>query len=449
MLRGLPSTRECEHLVARPAEDETANDSVTIDVGRGPVLLTAATLVAGAFAYVFVVVGARSFGAEAFAPATVLWTIWSACVAVLMFPIQQYVVQTVVASSRHDEHRVAEAAPTFALATAAIMVAVAVVSVLFGAQLFGAQVWPFALAAISIPLGTAVLGLSRGLQIARRQVGAAASSLALENVVRVVALVAAGRSGNPTLAALAVPAGFLVVLLWPRSLRVDRTGDRITFQPSEPGRSNRDEPSARSFLATVGIGSLLAQVCLTSGPFFLALIGGAPAEVTAAFATMSVFRAPFLLVVGASPELTRLATELVARGRRDMVRRMQVGVSVATVVLALAAAGIGSVSVPLMSALFDLEDPLSPGLSAAVAAGSVLAVGALGHTIRLVAASATRVVGLTWAVATGTFGGALLIGSLEPLPRVTFAFCAAHVVAFAGLAFPVAGRSIDASARVP
>ena len=55
----------------------------------------------------------------------------------------------------------------------------------------------------------------------------------------------------------------------------------------------------------------------------LAVAGGAPAEVTALFAGLALFRAPYTLAVGLVAALTGRLTTLVVQGRRAALRRFR------------------------------------------------------------------------------------------------------------------------------
>ena len=73
-----------------------------------------------------------------------------------------------------------------------------------------------------IPLGSVLVGLSRGTLAARRRFTAAAVAFAGENLIRVVAAVIVVLSGLGSNAyAIALIFGFLVVAIWPsaRALR--------------------------------------------------------------------------------------------------------------------------------------------------------------------------------------------------------------------------------------
>ena len=81
---------------------------------------------------------------------------------------------------------------------------------------------------------------------------------------------------------------------WPSAFRLSRGG------------TDGDGDSPWAFLAGAGGGQVIGQVVLTGGPVVLALAGGSPAEVTALFAGLALFRAPYTLGAGAGLPAHRL-----------------------------------------------------------------------------------------------------------------------------------------------
>ena len=55
----------------------------------------------------------------------------------------------------------------------------------------------------------------------------------------------------------------------------------------------------------------------------LAAVGGAPAEVTALFAGLALFRAPYTLAIGLVSALTGRLTKLVVSGRREALTQVR------------------------------------------------------------------------------------------------------------------------------
>ena len=95
-------------------------------------------------------------------------------------------------------------------------------------------------------------------------------------------------------------AGAAVVgLCWPQSFRFVRDDDEASTE------------SALRFIGGAAGGQLIGQAVLTGGPVALALAGGAPAEVTALFAALALFRAPYTMAIGLVSALTGRLTTLV------------------------------------------------------------------------------------------------------------------------------------------
>ncbi len=57
------------------------------------VALAAASVLSGVFAYLYIAVGTRHYGADDFSGVAQLWTIWFFGSSVLTFPLQHWVIQ--------------------------------------------------------------------------------------------------------------------------------------------------------------------------------------------------------------------------------------------------------------------------------------------------------------------------------------------------------------------
>ena len=247
--------------------------------------LLTGTTVSGLLAYAYVVLGTRIYGAVEFAPISVLWTIWAMSAAVITFPVQHWVIRTIEAD--RTEGTVRTALPLILASAVLLSTVIGVVAWMARGTLFsdGGALYPVLAAAI--PLGSVMVGLSRGTLAARRRFTAAAAAFAVENLIRVVAavmVVLAGWGSNTY--AIALILGFLVVAVWPSALHL--TGEA----------SGAANARTLSFLSGVAGGTLISQVVLTGGPVILASLGGAPASVTGLFSTLALFRAPYILATG-------------------------------------------------------------------------------------------------------------------------------------------------------
>jgi hypothetical protein len=127
---------------------------------------------------------------------------------------------------------------------------------------------------MAVAAGAGLLGAVRGLLVGSGRYRAAAVVIGGETVVRLVvgaALLMAG--GGPLLLAAALATSAAVALLWPGILRVP-------------------------------------------GPRLVSAMGGSETEVTALFAALALFRAPYLVALGLTVRATAPLTRLVEEGGR-------------------------------------------------------------------------------------------------------------------------------------
>ena len=120
----------------------------------------------------------------------------------------------------------------------------------------------------------------------------------------------------------------------------------------------------------------------------LALLGGSPVEVTAVFAALALFRAPYQVALGMLPQLTERVTTYVVADAVERLRALARGLAVVTVVAVPLAGLFGAVLGPwLLRLVFGSTVDVSAEVAAAVAAGSTLAVA---NVVLMVAALAER-----------------------------------------------------------
>jgi O-antigen/teichoic acid export membrane protein len=373
--------------------------------------------VGGLLAYVFFVLVTRGLGAERAAPVSILWVWWSFAGAALTFPIQHWIARS--ATVHGGEAGVRRALP----GVAGIIGAAAVVSVgvawLARETPFGLPGTAFPLLIGGVTLGSGSLGVLRGLLTARRRFGGVAASLVTENALRtlvaLVLLVVGVKS--PEGYGLALLAGYLIVLIWPSALVATDDGDH----------DHPDSPLA--FLGGASTGQLLAQAVLTGGPILLASAGGSPAEVTAFFVALAVFRAPYTLALGLVSPLTSRLTGWVLAGEETLLatfRRRTVLATLGTVVAAiLVAPWLGP---PLLDLIFGVRPAgLVCGL---VAVASTFAISNLVLAITVLARGGTSVLVRSWLAAYVPGIVVFLIGSIAVSERTAWTFLAIEAVAW-------------------
>lgn len=384
--------------------------------------LAVAAAVNGVLAYVFFAVGTRALGPEATAPVSVLWAYWSFAAAALTFPLQHWVTRSVTALG--GEGQVRAGISRIYLVVLMVSAAAGVVAWWLREPLFRRDdVWFPVLVAL-VTFGSAYVGIVRGTLAARRRYRSLAWSLVGEGSIRcggALLLIAFSWSTSLTMGIVLV-VGQLIGLAWPSTLRFSAAGTR------DPGRS----PIA--FLGGTASGQLLGQLVLTGAPVLLALSGGAPRDVTALFAGLALFRAPYTIGLGVLPRLTTALTGLAVAGRHDELRRVQVRIiTVTAAMLVPVAAGAAWLGPPLLRLVFGAEITLGAVDSSLLAVGSVLAMANLVVTITVIAQDRPGAMVRSWLLACA--GGALAFGVLpqSDLHRTVTTFVVTELIAFVTL----------------
>jgi hypothetical protein len=375
-------------------------------------------VVNGIASYALVAVGTRAYGAADFAPVSVMWTFWAMSVAVFTFPIQHWIIRTFQVDQ--GEGGVRRALPQLVVLTIAGAAVLTALAVVLRARFFGSPtpVWPVLV--MLLTFGSAVTGYLRGVLSGRRRFVATGVAIAADAVVRLVAcslVVVLG--GSVAWFATAIAVGPVILLIWPSVLTLRSDGSGSTA------------PVA-GFLGGLAGGVLLSQIALSAGPAVLAAVGGAPAEVTALFATMALFRAPYLIAVGLASRGTGPLTRLVASGNEARLGRLRRGVAVTGLAGALVGGLLGWwIGPALVDLVFGTGVAPPASVVAIVAAGSAVALTGLVAVLLLVARAATPAITVSWLVAFAAAAAVLVLGSDNSSTRVALAFLAAEVVSLA------------------
>jgi O-antigen/teichoic acid export membrane protein len=375
-------------------------------------------VVNGIASYALVAVGTRAYGAADFAPVSVMWTFWAMSVAVFTFPIQHWIIRTFQVDQ--GEGGVRRALPQLVVLTIAGAAVLTALAVVLRARFFGSPtpVWPVLV--MLVTAGSAVTGYLRGVLSGRRRFVATGVAIAADAVVRLLAcslVVVLG--GSVAWFAAAIAVGPVILLIWPSVL---------TLRPDGSGST---APVA-GFLGGLAGGVLLSQIALSAGPAVLAAVGGAPAEVTALFATMALFRAPYLIALGLASRGTGPLTRLVASGGEARLGRLRRGVAVMGFAGALAGGVLGWwIGPALVDLVFGTGVAPAASVVAIVAAGSAVALTGLVAVLLLVARAATSAITVSWLAAFAAAAAALVLASDDSSTRVALAFLAAEVVSLA------------------
>ena len=394
--------------MTRAARESTA--------GADAAALTIGSILSGLAAYGFVAVGTRSVGAQAFAPVSILWSLWAISAAAITFPVQHWIIRSVEASGH--EREVWGTAPAIWRVAILLGVLVLVGAVSVGGRLFTVPGAAFPLMAACLPAGSVVMGFNRGVLAARSRFRATAVALLGENMLRLVAAVALMAVVTPAGLGWILVAGFGVGILFPDTI----------IHRRDPGAEGARSPL--SLLGGLSGANAAAQVVLTSGPIALSLLGGSRASVTTLFAMLAVLRAPHVLAQGITARLTGPLTRLAGEDGARGTRRVQRQVLAATAGVALLGAALGPTVVPVTTDLVFGVGARVPALpTSLLTAGAVVAVGGVVQMLLLLAEGRSRQLALAWAVSL-VVGGSVLVVPGDPFTRVAAAFAVAEVVAF-------------------
>lgn len=398
--------------MTRPAPVGTARADTTA--------LTIGSLLSGLAAYGFVAVGTRSVGAEAFAPVSILWSLWAISAAAVTFPVQHWIIRTVEAAGH--ERPVWATAPAIWKAAAGIGALVFVATWPVGDRLFTVPGAAFPLMAACLPAGSVVMGFNRGVLSARWRFRATAFALLGENLLRVGLAVALAAVITPTGLGWVLVVGFGIGLVFPDTL-LHRAPDDSPASPA-------------SLLGGLSGANAASQVVLTGGPIVLSLLGGDSAAVTTLFAMLAVLRAPHVLALGVTARLTGPLTRLATTGDDRGLRRVERRVLLATLAISLLGAILGPVVVPFVTDLvFGVGSQVPAVATALLTVGAVVAVAGVVQMLLLLAEGRGRRLATAWAVALAV-GGLVLVAGWDPLTRVACAFAVAEVVALGVMMAP-------------
>jgi O-antigen/teichoic acid export membrane protein len=390
---------------------------------RGSSALVAGSVVSGLLAYVLFALVTRGLGATAAAPVSVLWTHWAVTGAAFTFPLQHWVTRSMVAG---DEGQVRRAAGRVAALVVVVALALGLIAWLLRDRLFHRDDGWFPAMVVLVTLGSAAIGVVRGSLAGRARFGSVAVSLVAENAVRclLVAALLLGGVHDPVAHGLCLVAGS-VVALWPTAWRL--IGDGRTAGPGAAAR-------AFAFLGGAATGQLLGQGVLTGGPVLLVLLGGAPHEVTAMFAALALFRAPYTVVLGSVPQLTsRLTAHLVA-GDRTALGGLARAVGLLVVAAPLAGVVGWLLGPAVLRLVFGTTVDIGRVASAVLACGCTLAVANLVLMVAGLARDRAVAVGLAWAAAVVVGAVALVaLGATGPMDRALSVFAVTEVAATATL----------------
>jgi O-antigen/teichoic acid export membrane protein len=399
--------------------------------------MMAGTIVGGLTAYAWQAVGTRTLGEVAFAPVANAWTIMFLIVTILVAPVEQYATRTVAegwAGRAHLRHTLRSLARMGAVAT----VLITVVSFALRGSLFGGS-WGYALICGAMVLGFGQLGLCRGILAGERNFSSYGWVTGLDGAVRVgVAIPLLLGFEDPLLLAATIPASTVVALFWLREWPTREEGEADVPDGIPVGH----------FIATTVGGTSAAQVIVAGGPLILALLGGSEAAVTALFITQTAFRGAFLI---ATPGWARALPVLTGIHLRDehmrLTRIAELILVASAAAAALAAAVAAVVGPPLIALLFGEGARPSVFVAAAMAAGTILAIGNLGLNQVLIARVKTPRITAAWWLALLAMLVWIAVGSGSAVDRVAASFVVGEATALLLLTVASSSRLVPPPLR--
>ena len=360
--------------------------------------LGVASVVNGVTAYVIVVVASRGLETPGFAAFSVAWSVWALSVALLVFPIQHWIIW------RSAVDRGTAGVRSVFPRVLGLIIGVVAVLWLAGSseRLFPSDgAWGPILAAIGAT--SAVLGVGRGTLGARNRYRDVAWVLGSENVLRLVALVAVlAVTVDAQIAVLTLAVGVLALAPFVRHLTLDAEG--------EPG-----DVSVLAELGALAGAMALAQVLVQFPPAFAEWLGEPPEAVSAIFATFSLGRAPLLVILAVSARLTDPLTRFLS-GTGDQVRRtLARGIGVMAAVVAIAGVLGYLIGPQLVTWFFGPGRALGAGETALISTGLAMASAGVVVTLGLMVRGSNRLAALYWLVALVVAVASALLGTGVPM----------------------------------
>lgn len=344
--------------------------------------LTVASVVNGIAAYAIVVVAGRQLDPVGFADFSVAWSLWALSVALLVFPIQHWIIWRSAEDLGTEGVR---AAMPRVLGLIAVVLAALFLAGTSDRLFPDGSGW----GAILVVLGatSAGLGLSRGSLAAQSRYGDVAWIIGAENVLRLLAVFGVlliTDDARWPVSALAV--GVLVLVPFAGHLR---------FRKGDP----QSEVRVIAELGALAGAMALAQAMVQFPPAMAGWLGDSPERVSAIFATFSLGRAPLLVILAVSARLTQPLTRFMSRPSSQVSP------------LLWRAAGIGAFGVftagvlgylvgpTIVGWFFGQDKTLNQTETAYIAAGLALATVGVVVTLALMAKRLNKLAAAYWLLA--------------------------------------------------
>jgi len=394
--------------------------SLTED-GTGHIL--AGSLLAGLAAYAYQIIGARTLGATAFAPVSVLLTIHFLTFIVFLLPVEQLVVR------RLTLNRANSGLPKQAVWLSAFTVVAATTFAWLGVNRFlngDKRFIVFTALTVSVHVGYAA---ARGHLAGWRRFREYGYASGGANILRlVVSLLILALRPSASGLAIALIVGPFITLVWHPFRRVE--GSRSTLAAEEAAAVGE-----RGLLSGLVLSSAASQALLLAGPVVAGVLGATQASISIVFATFTLFRAPLTFGYNLIARVLPPFTEMAARQQRQELAAWARGIAAAGAGLSTLGFLMGYFFGPwVVAAAFGSDFRPEPGPAALIAGGVVLAGAGLFVAQVLVAQGKPAALGTAWVVGLVASAAGLLLSGGDAAARVAVAFVAGEAVALASLA---------------
>jgi O-antigen/teichoic acid export membrane protein len=384
----------------------------------GTGLMVVGSLVAALGAYLFQIIGGRALGAEGFAPVSLLWTAFFIIATVVLVPVEQHITREAAAGRKVLTLR--GLLPSVIAGIVAAAIGVVFVLVTLDDAFLGDPA--FLSITVVLFLSYGIYEVARGLLAGHRKFG-------------LVGWAMIGESGGR----LALAMAFLAVSASAVSLGWAMALGAFTVLFTRFWRYDHEAPSgsmssATKFLGVYVLGSAASQMLLAGAPLAVLALGGSPEEISIAFLTFTLYRAPltltYLLQGRLLPYLVRMAeTGDRTEANRLITRLMGIGAG-----LCLAGAVTGYLVGPdVVELLLGAEFRPSSEVAALVAGGVVAAVTTQIVGQFLVAQARTAALTIVWFLGLAMAVIVLVVSGLDPLTRVALAFALGELVALTAM----------------
>lgn len=399
--------------------------------GTGHML--AGSLLGAVGAYLFQLVGGRALGTEAFAPISVLWTVFFILATVVLVPLEQYLTREASLGKRVLSTNVV---PIVSVTTAAAAVG-GIFALITRDSLFDGE-YVFAVQLALLMAGYSVLLVGKGVLAGHRQFKNVGWILFWETTVRLAAGIAflaiAVRAEVLGWAMVIAPLAALGTRFW----RFDVSEDR----PQIAGR-------ARSFLGAYIAGSAASQLMLAGAPLGVAALGGGPTLISITFVTFTLYRGPLTLIYALQGRILPYLVRMSEEGSGGL-RRITLGVLVGGGALALLGGAVGYLVGPeVVGLLFGPEFEPDRLVAAMAAAGVVAASTAQIAGQVLVAAGGTGRLASAWAAGLAVAVTVLVVAPLAVDRTVALGFLLGEATAAVVVAIMTLGVRRSGHVSVP